>query len=732
MIVVPAATADGAQSADSAATLYVNQLSAGCSDSGPGTQAVPFCSIQAAADMVNPGQTVDIEGKGPPGGQIRYAPVTITRSGTPSAPITFAGTLHLIAGVVPAIFGSTPLVTLKDVHDVTISSLDLYSNAGTADGIDVVGSQDITLDHLTVEPLIASGSPAGVSIDGVSSAVTVSRSRIGGYATALRVESGAQNVTATTNFLTVSNGTGISVDGAAGDLTSNTVRVACGTAAAITGATTAVVENNIFEVGTGCTTPGTGLSVDAASAGNVRADYNALFAPGTNTEYSWAGTTYSTAAGFSAATGQGAHDADMTQFAGTVPNQASLVDSADCAAPGELATDLLGNPRVDDPLVTNTGNGTCYADRGAYELEDGMAFSVSTTPTAPAGPAPFTVGVTVTPGATLSTWGETVTYSVDFGDGTAPQPAPAGQPLTHTYTTPGQYILAVTASDTGGTTRTVRQQVSVGPPAPAVAVGAEGGDGQMWVQAPQLGGGWHSLGGKLSAPPAVAAPPNPNGVTPAQPLFIAASTNRMLYIRSLAVGWQPLGSAPGGCYGSPAAVIIGTTLTVACRGANNALWENSAAVPSSGLPQFTGAWTSLGGSLTAGPAVAPVGGTLWFFARGPNGHIFTRTLASGFKQMPWACIGSPAAAEAASGDTIFACQGQDRTLDEAHNSGTGWSSAVSLGGQLIGGPAVAATTESTDLLAEGPHQAVWQWTALTGWTSLGGVVVGGVGAVALN
>ena len=682
MIVVPAATADGAQSADTAATLYVNQLSAGCSDSGPGTQAVPFCSIQAAADVVNPGQTVDIEGKGPPGGQIRYAPVTITRSGTPSAPITFAGTLHLIGAVVPAIFGSTPLVTLKDVHDVTISSLDLYSNAGTADGIDVVGSQDITLDHLTVEPLITSGSPAGVSIDGASSAVTVSRSRIGEYATAVRVESGAQNVTATTNYLTTPTGTGISVDGATGDLTSNTVRAVCGTAAAITGGTTAVVENNIFEVGNGCATPGTGLSVDAASAGNVRADYNALFAPGTNTEYSWAGTTYSTAAEF-AATGQGAHDVDMTQFAGTVPNQASLIDSADCAAPGELPTDVLGNPRVDDPLVTNTGNGSCYADRGAYELEDGLAFSVSTTPTALAGPAPFTVGVTVTPGATLSTWGETVTYSVDFGDGTAPQPAPAGQPVTHTFTTPGQYILAVTASDTSGTTRTVRQQVSVGPPAPAVAVGAEGGDGQMWVRAPQLGSGWKALSGKLAAPPAVAAPPNPNGATPAQPLFIATSTNRLLYVRSLAAGWQALGSAPGGCYGSPAAVITGGTLTVACRGANNALWENSAPLPSSGLPQFTGAWTSLGGSLTAGPAVAPVGGTLTFFARGPNGHIYLRTLASGFTQMPWACIGSPAAAaEAASGEAIFACQGRDHTLYEASNAGTGWSSAVSRGGQL--------------------------------------------------
>src|SRR5262249_40723384 len=61
---------------------------------------------------------------------------------------------------------------------------------------------------------------------------------------------------------------------------------------------------------------------------------------------------------------------------------------------------------------------------------------------------------------------------------------------------------------------------------PRVGVGAEGGDGQLWVQAPQLGGGWKALGGQLAAPPAVAAAPNPDGVTPAPPLFVATSTNK--------------------------------------------------------------------------------------------------------------------------------------------------------------------------------------------------------------
>jgi hypothetical protein len=267
--------------------------------------------------------------------------------------------------------------------------------------------------------------------------------------------------------------------------------------------------------------------------------------------------------------------------------------------------------------------------------------------------------------------------------------------------------------------------------APAIAVGAEGSDGQMWVQAPQLGGGWRALGGKLIAPPAVAAAPNTDGSTPAQPLFIATSSNRQLYVRSLTAGWQRLGSAAMSCAGGPAAVIAGGTLTVACRGPNNALWENSAPVPSSGLPRFTQPWTSLGGVLTAGPAAAPVGGVMTFFAPSIGGRIWTRTLTSGYSATPWLCIGAPAAAQGASSGTIFACQGGNHALYVATNGGAGWSSAVSLGGGLIGGPGVAATSRVPVLLAEGTNRAVWKRTPLA-WASLGGTVVGGVGAVALN
>jgi hypothetical protein len=101
--------------------------------------------------------------------------------------------------------------------------------------------------------------------------------------------------------------------------------------------------------------------------------------------------------------------------------------------------------------------------------------------------------------------------------------------------------------------------------------------------------------------------------------------------------------------------------------------------------------------------------------------------------MPWACAGAPAAAlQAAAGVTVFACQGAGRALVEASSSGAGWTAAVSLGGSLVGGPAVAAASQGPEFLAEGGNGAVWERTAVSGWASLGGAAAGGVGAAALN
>jgi parallel beta-helix repeat protein len=478
-----AATADAPQ-----ATLYVDQ-SPTCSDQGTGTQATPFCTIQQAADVVNPGQTVVI------GTTKSYStPVTITRSGTATAPVTFTwpGT-----GFRPTIFPDQvtggPLVTIKDAQYVTLSSLNLRPGS-TDDGIDVIGSSHITLDQVGVTHLqltTTSQASTGVSIDGTSSDVTVSRTVISdGVGPAIVAHQGSSGVTLTTNRLLGGFYPGITLDGSSGaTITSNTVHIACGTATvtpdvvAIANGASATLENNLIEAGGTSCPPGAGLSVDASSAGGVTADYDALQMTGGWGGYSWAGVAYQTAAAFQASgVGQGGHDLDLPVAVGGVPPEGSpLIDSADCAAPGELSTDVSGLPRVDDPLVADSGNGTCHADRGASERQDTLSVGATPSPANPIGVAPFTLGLTVTSPA-ISGWNEPVSYTIDFGDGTDPVPATPGTAVSHQYATEGRYGYTITAADTSGSTlkSTILGRVSVlgaqPPAATLTAAPSTGGD----------------------------------------------------------------------------------------------------------------------------------------------------------------------------------------------------------------------------------------------------------------
>ena len=117
------AAASAAPASAPGTTLYVDTAKV-CNNSGPGTQADPFCTIQAAANIVDPGQTVDIA-------DVILWPsqsLTITRSGTPTEPIVFQWTgsgasPELGTGVQPG----NASVTLQEAHDVTISGLSIVS-----------------------------------------------------------------------------------------------------------------------------------------------------------------------------------------------------------------------------------------------------------------------------------------------------------------------------------------------------------------------------------------------------------------------------------------------------------------------------------------------------------------------------------------------------------------------------------------------------------------------------
>src|SRR5882724_5893426 len=77
-----------------ATRLYVDHDAPTCSNSGPGSKAAPYCTIQAAADAARAGDTVVIAGSNAGyffnGGYNPYDEnATIVHSGTRSAPITF-------------------------------------------------------------------------------------------------------------------------------------------------------------------------------------------------------------------------------------------------------------------------------------------------------------------------------------------------------------------------------------------------------------------------------------------------------------------------------------------------------------------------------------------------------------------------------------------------------------------------------------------------------------------
>jgi GH25 family lysozyme M1 (1,4-beta-N-acetylmuramidase) len=332
--------------------------------------------------------------------------------------------------------------------------------------------------------------------------------------------------------------------------------------------------------------------------------------------------------------------------------------------------------------------------------------------------------------------GQPVTYSPTSATGLPPGTAINSTGLiTGKPTATGTYQVTVTPTSAGVLPATVSFTWTVtSPPAPVVAVAALATNGVPYAQAPQLGTGWHSLGGTVTAVPAVAAAPNPDGPSPVTPWFIAPGTNHLLYIRGVAGGWQRLGPDNASCL-SAAAVITNGVLQVACETTSHGLSYNTATIPATGLPKFTTAWRSLGGAgtITAGPAVTRVNGALTFFVLATDGQIHTRTITTGFTRTAWACLGQPAAAtQAATGVTYFACQGTNHGLYESSNAGAGWSPMTQLSGTLAAGPGVAPTSADVVLLLEGTNHGVYEGTATAGYTRLGTLLVNGVEAAALN
>ncbi|MEV6946309.1 PKD domain-containing protein [Streptomyces sp. NPDC051172] len=421
--------------ADTGTALYVDNLAANCSDTGPGSQAEPFCQIEPAAQAAIAGDIVHIAGN-----NTVYAPVTISSKGTADAPVRFfaaasTGTEVKVAG------GLTTGITFSGAQYVDMAGI--YASASGTTALAFADSQHITYRLATVGTgLHTAATIPAITVDGSSSGIALTRDLVfqsGGPVFASGA--GAQDVTLSDDRFAGTVHGGVTAVGTTGiHLAGDTISTVCGNAISLTDGSSGSVENTVVMPATTTTCSDTGtpaeITVDAASAAQVTEDYNAVNPLSTGTDYDWGGTAYATSQALRNGTGQGAHDLDQTDL--TIPvtewltEHSPLIDSGDANAPGELSTDYYGKPRVNDPLVADTGTGDSSYDRGAMEFQDpfkvgGIAMSPNYT---------AYVGVPTTFTAKVSNpWSDSLdgaSYAFDFGDGTTTTSSTGS--ATHTYT----------------------------------------------------------------------------------------------------------------------------------------------------------------------------------------------------------------------------------------------------------------------------------------------------------
>ncbi|MFJ6784668.1 PKD domain-containing protein [Streptomyces yangpuensis] len=438
-----------AAAAEAPPTLYVNNnTGSSCADGGPGSQAVPFCTISAAAKIVVPGQTVRIKT-----GKMYDEAVTIDRSGAPGKPVSFVAD------------GPTGRLVSLGRHSLTISGAShvVVRELGVNGGIRVSRSADVELERIRSFGL---GDAEALVVGDASTDVRVSR----GMHYGVRIEGGAQRTVLGRNEILGDDKEPLTVADAPGTvITNNTFQLGCGTALSLSGSSSgSAVFNNVINAKyqNGPCAPALGrgaLAVSQSAAAGTRADYNLIvgsFQVG-ETVYTWGGTAHQDQAAFHAATGQGAHDIVLpaSQDTGT-----KAVDSADATAPGVLPTDTRGYPVVDDPRVPNTGKDGGFLDRGSREGQNWLE-SVRLELDQPWAPVGTAVKATAT---AVSAWPAPLTYHFDFGDGSAPL-VTDDRTATHVYSSPCECTATVTVYNEAKLKASAGSKAKVNAPGPLTA-----------------------------------------------------------------------------------------------------------------------------------------------------------------------------------------------------------------------------------------------------------------------
>jgi parallel beta-helix repeat protein len=171
--------------------LYVDNTNPSCSDTGPGSQSTPYCTLTKAAQTAQGGQTVQVVA----GTYSEQA--TVKYSGSAGSPVVFSAA----PGV--TVTGAANGFKVSGKSYVTIQGFTVTST--TSYGIYVTGSTNVTVSNNTVSNTGA----AGIYVTGASANVTVSGNTVSGSATYGIYDNGSPNSTISNNTVSGTTSYGI-------------------------------------------------------------------------------------------------------------------------------------------------------------------------------------------------------------------------------------------------------------------------------------------------------------------------------------------------------------------------------------------------------------------------------------------------------------------------------------------------------------------------------------------
>jgi parallel beta-helix repeat protein len=410
--------------------LFVDKSMPNCSDSGPGTETTPYCTVVKGVSKLAAGFTLNI-GNGTYAETIKPAV-----SGTASAPIVITAWPGRSPVLNPASFGAN----ISARSYVTVSGLTF---SGTKyDGVYVTGSNNITVTGNTVtgagQPVSGKTVP-GISIRGSSDSVVDSNNVHHNNGTGILVTSGSTGIQVTGNSASFNaegyrrNANGINVispgntvlrnvthdnedsgiqfytggdnnlaalnvtynngdhgiddlNVTGGRLIGNTVYRNCTTGINVEGTSgnyqvidNVAVDNGVYPAynGISCARRAGNIGIWDSAPSSTTVDHNLVWLTTSGKMYAF-GTTFTSLAAMQAATHQEAHgvQADPRFVSSGSWNLRLLagsaaIDRGDSGVSGAQSSDIEGLPRVDDPATSNAfaeGPRT-YDDLGAYEYQ---------------------------------------------------------------------------------------------------------------------------------------------------------------------------------------------------------------------------------------------------------------------------------------------------------------------------------------------------------------------------